>query len=114
MWNFDEKGFLIGLIQKAKRIILLESLQKGRIRGHRQDGSREFITLIACVSALGQRMPPSLIYAGESGDLQNTWVQDIDLSSQKAFFATSPTGWTNNNLGMAWLERFNQETAVGN
>jgi len=33
IWNFDEKGFLIGLIQKTKRIVPIKGLQKDRIRG---------------------------------------------------------------------------------
>jgi hypothetical protein len=72
MWNMDEKGFLIGLIHKMRRIVPLEALIKGLTKGLIQDGSREFITLIAAVSAVGNVIPPALLYASESGDLQDT------------------------------------------
>jgi len=112
IWNFDEKGFLIGLIQKTKRIVPLSMLKSKRTRGAIQDGSREFLTLIACVNALGDRLPPSLIYKSQSGDLQTTWLDDFDEQdpSKRAYFAASEKGWTSNIHGRNWLERFEQET----
>jgi hypothetical protein len=113
IYNFDEKGFLIGLLQKARRIVPVSQLQNKRVRGSLQDGNREFITLLACVSATGERLPPALIYQSNSGYLQDTWLDDFDEedTSRKAYFGVSEKGWTSNAHGRNWLERFHNETA---
>ena len=55
-----------------------------------------------CVGATGRPIPPFLIFAGKvliltwfTDDLPRDWVIQV-----------SPTGWTNNNLALAWLEHF--------
>jgi hypothetical protein len=92
MWNIDEKGFLIGLIHVMRCIVPIAALLKGLTKGSIQDGSREFITLIAAVSATGNVMPPALLYSSESGDLQDTWLEDFDETSQSAYFGASQKG----------------------
>ena len=72
--------------------------------GASQDGSREFITLIASISAAPTCIPPALIYQGQSNDLQDTWLDDFDDSKDLAFFASSEKGWSNDLLGLQWLE----------
>ena len=64
IWNIDEKGFLIGIGSKMRRIKSREAYEQGRCRQSAQDGNREFITLLACVSALGKTIPPTLLYKG--------------------------------------------------
>jgi hypothetical protein len=106
----DEKGFLIGLIHSMRRIIPLEALIKGLIKGSIQDSLREFITLIAAISATGNVMPPALLYSSESGDLQDTWLEDFDETSQSAYFGVSQKGWTSDELGLQWLGRFHEHS----
>ena len=50
IYNWDEKGFIIGQAPKTKRIMTLEAYKSGRIRQAIQDGNREFITLMAYIS----------------------------------------------------------------
>ena len=50
----------------------IEALKNGRIQYTYKDGSREFISLLAYISVNGTALPPSLIYKGESGSLQDT------------------------------------------
>ena len=50
----------------------IEALKNGRIQYAYKDNSREFISLLACISANETALPPSLIYKGESGSLQDT------------------------------------------
>ena len=69
IWNVDEKGFLIGIGLKMRRIMSRKAYEEGRCRQSTQDGNREFITLIACVLALGKALPPTLLYKGKSKDL---------------------------------------------
>ena len=102
LYNWDEKGFLLGLAQTTKRIITLHALKSGRIMGASQDGSREFISLLACVCADGTKLPPALIYKGESGDLMDSWVTDFGVGDD-AYFTSSANGWSCNDLGLQWL-----------
>jgi hypothetical protein len=110
IWNFDEKGFLLGIIQATKRIVPLEQLKRGQTKGSMQDSSREFITLMAAVSAAGMAMPPCLIYASESGNLQDSWIEEFNHDKDFAYFSSSQTGWTNDQMGSSWLERFHEYT----
>jgi hypothetical protein len=54
--------------------------------------------------ASGEALPPALIYQGTSG-IQSSWVDDVVAEQHQVFFTNSPTGWTNNELGLAWLEQ---------
>ena len=67
-----------------------------------QNRSREFITLIIYVSATSIAILSTLLYKSDSGDLQNTWVEDI-CSEQKAFFDSSANGWFSNTYSLKWL-----------
>jgi hypothetical protein len=81
IYNWDEKGFLIGVQRSTKRIMSKEACESGRVRQLAQDGSREFIFLLASVSAAGRALPPALIYKGKSRKLLDTWVEDmLDIS----------------------------------
>ena len=88
-----------------KRIVPRKHLESKKILGTNQDGSREFISLLATVCADGTALPPALIYQGDTYDLQNTWLEDFDHSSEKAYFAVSQKGWTNEDLGLSWLTK---------
>jgi hypothetical protein len=57
IYNFDEKGFLIGFARTMKRVMTLEAYNTGRVTKNKQDGSREFISLLAAVSATGEAPP---------------------------------------------------------
>jgi hypothetical protein len=82
-----------------------EAYKQGRIRNAQHDGNREFISSLAYVCADGTATAPALIYQGTSNDLHNTWVEDLK-QEDKAYFTASANGWTNNELGLAWLRRF--------
>ena len=65
-----------------------DALESGRITKNKQDGNREFISCLACISAIGKWIPPLLVYKGESNDLMSTWTNDI-MTDSKAHFTTS-------------------------
>ena len=112
IYNWDEKGFILGQATATQRIINREALESGRITRASQDGSREFISLLACISASGTALPPALIYKGDTS-LQNTWLKDWECKDL-AHFAVSPNGWSSNALGLHWLQsvfhRYTYET----
>ena len=94
LYNMDEKGFLIKLCGTKRRIVAKEMLRKKKLLGASQDGSREFISLLACICADGTALPPALIYEGKSHDLQDTWLEDFDASVDEAYFIATAKGWT--------------------
>jgi hypothetical protein len=55
-----------------KRIMTRSSYDQGKATKARQDGSREFISLLASIYTDGTVLPPTLIYQGTSGDLQDS------------------------------------------
>lgn len=102
-YNMDEKGFMIGWSGKQQRIFTKASKRTTLAKGALMDGSREWVTLLACICADGSYLSPHLIFAGASGTLQESWVQDVQ-STSKAYFSATPTGWTNDAMAIAWME----------
>ena len=74
-----------------KRIITIQALKSGRITKSKQDGNREFISILATISAIGHWILPLLIYKGESGNLISTWIDEVITESQ-AHFTVSQNG----------------------
>jgi hypothetical protein len=85
-----------------QRILELEALESGRITHAAQDGSREFITLLACICGDGTSLPPALIYKGALGTMQDTWLEDVQKKDE-VYFSTSVNGWSCDELGARWL-----------
>jgi hypothetical protein len=110
-YNMDEKGFLLGILTRSKRIFSRRLYEEGKIEAHIQDGNREWITLLACICADGSTLDPAIIHQSASGSIQDSWLQAFDPSDHRAHFASSPSGWTNNEIGLAWLKQvFNPST----
>lgn len=103
IYNMDEKGFLLGVLQKTKRVFTRASFESGKLLGAGQDGNREWITILATICMDGSYLPPSVIYQATSGNLQDTWLDEFDPQKDEAYFTSSPTGWTNDELGFSWL-----------
>ena len=68
-YNMDEKEFLIGVLTKARRIFSWRAFEAGRVDYMVQDGSREWITLVATICADGLYLSPGLIYPAISSNL---------------------------------------------
>jgi hypothetical protein len=82
---------LIRLTHALKCIMTLKEYQSGRVNSAKQDSLCKFISLLAFICADGTVPPLTLIYKGDSGDLQDTWVEDIEASDE-AYFGVSSTG----------------------
>ena len=104
-YNMDEKGFLIGIIGRSKRIFSRRMWEKKEVTASLQDGSRAWITVLACICADGSALPPGLIYEAANKGIQSTWVEEIKAGEHKVFITSSSSGWTNNDIGLAWLEQ---------
>jgi hypothetical protein len=104
VYNMDEKGFLIGVVNKTRRIFTRSWKEQGKLKGAAQDGNRTWVTLLACVCADGTSLPPTLIYPSESSEILDSWLDDYD-PADGTYFTASPTGWTNNEISLQWLMR---------
>ena len=102
IYNWDEKGFLIGIVRTMKRIMTKEAYNSRKITKAKQDGSREFISLLASIYVDGTKIPLALIYKRASGDLQDTWLDDLQ-EQEYAWFTSSTNGQLSNTLGLAYL-----------
>jgi len=106
----DEKGFLIGKIGKMRRIFSRHSKKSGKLISAVKDGSRKWITVVACIYGDGTWINPVLIYQGQESQVRDTWVTGFDPKEHRASFSASPTGWTNDELGYAWVVEFDKIT----
>ncbi|SMR43913.1 unnamed protein product [Zymoseptoria tritici ST99CH_3D1] len=79
-YNMDEKGFLVGMLQKRKRVFTKSQYLLGSLLGNMQDGSL-------------------------TSNIQSSWLQDWNPDEHIAFFASLPNGWTDNSLGLHWLTK---------
>jgi hypothetical protein len=105
IYNFDETGFQMGIILTAKVIT-------GAERSNRpvsvQPSNREWVTVINCIYADGQSLPPVIIFEGKMH--QSTWY-DTELPGDWVI-GVSDNGWTDNILGLTWLKNvFEKHTA---
>jgi hypothetical protein len=104
-YNMDKKGFLIGVASRSKRVFTRRQWKKKEVRASLQDGSREWITLLATVCANGKVLPPGLIYQSTNSTIQSAWVDAINARKHEVFVTSSPSGWSNNDVELAWLEQ---------
>jgi hypothetical protein len=82
---------LIGIIRIIKRIITKQAYDSGKIIAAKQDSLREFISLLASICTDSTKILPALIYKGVSGDLQDTWLDDLK-EREYAWFMSSTNG----------------------
>ena len=72
IYNIDEKGFLVGILSKIKRIFSRRRYEEGSIKQIIQDRNREWITTIAAICADGSALSPRLIYQATTGLIQDS------------------------------------------
>ncbi|KAF1922227.1 uncharacterized protein M421DRAFT_79115 [Didymella exigua CBS 183.55] len=110
-YNMDEKGFMIGVTTRTKHVFSQRMWEKGGVKASLQDSNRAWITLLACVCGDGSALPLGILYKSANSTIQSSWVEEIELGVHSAFVSSTPTGWTNNNTGLAWLKQvFNRFT----
>jgi hypothetical protein len=98
IYNFDETGFQMGVIATAK--VVTSSDRAGRPRTT-QPSNREWVTIIETISIHGPASPPLVIF--EAVMHQKSWYEN-GLIPPNWLIAVSKNGWTNNEIGLYWLE----------
>ena len=62
IFNMDEKGFQLGRVGNTKRIFSRRLYEQKGARQALEDGSSEWITVIACICSDGKALSPTLIF----------------------------------------------------
>jgi hypothetical protein len=70
----------------------------------KDDGRRNWTTIIECISATGRHLPPLVIWKGVN--VQQQWFPTEGLEGFKEWlFTTSPKGWTSHAISLDWLTK---------
>src|SRR5579871_2052051 len=104
-YNTDEKGFFIGILQKIHHVFGRDQKKSGKLLGGKQYGSREWVSLLACICQDFTALPHFSIYSSQAGNVMDSLFEDFMPDEHEGFFASSETGWTNGKIGKLWLEK---------
>ncbi|KAF7572759.1 hypothetical protein PtrM4_076640 [Pyrenophora tritici-repentis] len=74
VYNFNKAGFIIGKI--TTQLVIIGAERRGRPKTL-QLGNREWVTLIAAISAAGWSVPPFLIFAGQYH--LSAWYEEAEI-----------------------------------
>ena len=111
IFNMDEKGFQLGRVGRTNRVFNKKLYESKGVRQALEDDSTDWITVVACICSDGSALSPTLIFQGANGAVQSSWVDAVQAGEHSVFTTSSPSGWSNNNIGLAWLKGvFERET----
>ena|SRR5450432_2549436 len=65
IYNIDEKGFMVGMLQRTKVIISKYEMSKYMV----EPGNKEWVSLIECVSMTGELLPLWVIFKAKKQNL---------------------------------------------
>lgn len=80
-YNMDENSFMARVIGKSKRVFAKSAYEQKCSWQSLHNGNGEWITLLACVCTDRFALPPGLIFAAESKNIQSTWIADMEKKS---------------------------------
>jgi hypothetical protein len=103
IYNFDEAGFLMGVIATAKVVTSSQSRNRPTAA---QPGNREWVSIIQGINSYGWSIPPFIIFKG--GNHLSAWYEDSGLP--RDWVTLSENGWTTNEIGYQWIQHFEKHT----
>jgi hypothetical protein len=104
IYNFDEAGFLMGVIATAKVVTSSQSRNRPTAA---QPGNREWVSIIQGINSYGWSIPPFIIFKG--GNHLSAWYEDSGLPRDWVI-TLSENGWTTNEIGYQWIQHFEKHT----
>ena len=104
--NFDETGFMMGVICASMVVTRADRRGRGKAVQH---GNWEWATAINCISGDGFDVPPFLLVQGAYH--LSSWYTESGLPDSWAMKPTSD-GWTDNETGLDWLKHFDKHTRM--
>ncbi|EED20634.1 conserved hypothetical protein [Talaromyces stipitatus ATCC 10500] len=102
IWNFDESGFQIG--QGGDEEVVTR--YPDALRHVPSSSSRELVSTAEGISAVGNTIPPLLIFTGKV--ILESWFQYLKEDEWKV--TISETGFSNDEIAYDWLKHFNEHT----
>jgi hypothetical protein len=104
VWNFDETGFMMGIIHP--HMVVTKAERIGRAKSV-QPGNRDWATAIIAISAEGEVIPPYILLKGviayASWTTTTGWPQAWPIKPTE-------NGWTNDETGLEWIKHFEEHT----
>jgi hypothetical protein len=91
----DEKGFMMGKCHREWVLVPKEA----KVAYIRQDGKKEWVSVIETICADGTSTQSLIIVAGKYGKEQ--WFEEEDPPA----IIMSDKGWTSNEIGLIWLKQ---------
>jgi hypothetical protein len=105
IWNMDETGFQIG-VGKDQMVVT----KRRRAHYFSLPTNRESATAVEAISAAGRVIPVFLILSGTMHMANWYRLKELDKDT---VIGTSPTGYSNDELSMAWIQHFETHTRKG-
>jgi hypothetical protein len=102
-YNFDEIGFMMGIISTG--VVITGSERRHRPKAL-QPGNREWVTVIQGINSAGWAIPPFIIFAGRCH--LGAWYEEQLPRDWK--ISLSDNGWTTNENGVKWIKHFEMHT----
>ena len=103
MWNMDEKGFKLGITNRAK-VIARTGRHPPRAT---YDCTCKLITVIECCGARLKMLVPIVVFKGSAH--YHGWHSEVTKCAP-GYFTYSPKGYSTSEIGLEWLRKFNAET----
>jgi helix-turn-helix, Psq domain len=107
IYNMDEKGIQLGMGQRVRAFVDRDQKCVFQV----EDGDRELVTIIECVSADGQAIRPSAVFKGARRNMEwgrdnpcqarSVWPPQTPLDADMNNISHSLKGWTDQELGSA-------------
>lgn len=101
-WNEDECGIIIGLLRHRLEVLIIKTRGSNKV-STLCPGNREMMTLLGTGSAIGDTIPPWLIFK----TLPTLDFADIDAHEEMRF-SQSETGFCNSEIFFEWVHHFNR------
>jgi DDE superfamily endonuclease len=104
IWNMDETGFMVGMLQDC-HVLVPREIKKYYTRNPM---NREMVTCVECVSAYGESIPSSIVIKGKH--LLKRWLDDAPAQGHhpKTTWNVTESGYMNSDLSLLWLEHFDR------
>jgi hypothetical protein len=97
--NFDESGFPIGVTTSEQVIVLVDCT----VVYQADPANRELVTTVETLNYGGKKVPSMIIFSS-AYHLRKHFDNDMDGD---ILFARSPSGYSNDKLGLVYLKHFN-------
>lgn len=104
IWNEDECGIRIGMLNERFQVTITRTTRARRPRVI-NPGNRESCTLLGCANAVGDALPPWLVFKVFPAE---AWAH-IDGHPEMRF-VRSDSGFSNAEITLDWLQTFNSHS----